>query len=143
MLRCGGCGGGRADDLHSAFSCRNLIFLRFNLALQRRFAISAPARASGGPARQRRKAFDGRFTGASGFPLGIKTYYILCSCAGSTLIIVAWQKLRKRFFMFRKGLVKPLFNQSSTGKINVSPPRIHRFSTVLSTEAVDNSMRAS
>ena len=129
VLCCGGCGGGRASDLHSAFSSRNLIFLGLNHAARQHRAIPTPARASGGRPGERWHAFSGRFTGASGFPLGIKTYYILCSSAESTLIIVAWQNGRKRFLMFLGGLAKLPRNQSSTAPLwrlgAENPPFFH------------------
>jgi hypothetical protein len=70
----------------------------------------------GGRPGERQEAFRGHFTEASGFPLGIKTYYILCSSAKSTPIIVAWEIGRKRFLMFIGGFSKPSPNQSSIGK---------------------------
>jgi hypothetical protein len=92
------------------------MFLGLNHVAQRRCAIPPLARVSGGRPGERWQAFGGRFTGASGFPLGIKTYYILCSSAESTPIIVAWPNGRKRFLMFLSRIPKPPRNQSSTAK---------------------------
>src|SRR5438874_463367 len=71
----------------------------------------------------------GASQGASGFTLGIKNYYILCSSAESTPIIVAWQNGRKRFFRFLGGLPKLPRNQSYTAPLwrfwTENPPLFH------------------
>ena len=75
---------------------------------------------------------------ASGNPLRIKIYYILCSSAESTPIIVARANRRKRFLMHRGGAGKGPKNQGLSSEFCFRPPSIHRRSTVLSTVAVDN-----
>src|SRR5208283_4808946 len=74
-----------------------------------------------------------RFFYASGFPLGIKIYYILCSSAESTLIIVAWGGGRKPFLMHKKGAAKASENQRSKPFRAIAAPSVHRKSTMLST----------
>jgi hypothetical protein len=71
--------------------------------------------------------------GASGIPLGIKIYYILCSSTESTLIIVAWVRRRKRFLMHKSGVPKALKNQRATFRFAIAAPSVHRFSTMLCT----------
>jgi len=71
--------------------------------------------------------------GASGNPLGIKTYYILCSSTESTLIIVAWVRGRKRFLMHKSDVPKALKNQRAITRCAIGAPAVHRFSTVLCT----------
>ena len=71
--------------------------------------------------------------GASGNPLGIKTYYILCSSTESTLIIVAWVRGRKCFLMHKNGMPKALKNQRAIARCTIAAPSVHRFSTVLCT----------
>ena len=73
--------------------------------------------------------------GASGFPLEIKIYYILCSSTESTLIIVAWVRRRKRFLMHKSGVPKALKNQRATFCFTIAAPSVHRFSTMLCTGA--------
>jgi hypothetical protein len=74
-----------------------------------------------------------RFFYVSGFPLRIKIYYILCSSAESTLIIVAWVGGRKPFLMHTKGAAKGSKNQRSIGGCAIAAPSIHRKLTMLST----------
>ena len=71
--------------------------------------------------------------GVSGFPLGIKTYYIWCSSTESTLIIVAWVRRRKRFLVHKSSVPKALKNQRATLRLAIAAPAMHRFSTMLCT----------
>jgi hypothetical protein len=68
---------------------------------------------------------------ASGNPLRIKIYYILCSSAESTPIIVARANRRKRFLMHRGGAGKGPKNQGLSSEFCFrspsNPPSIHRF----------------
>jgi hypothetical protein len=73
-----------------------------------------------------------------GNPLRIKIYYILCSSAESTPIIVARPNRRKRFLIHRGGAGKEPKNQGLSSEFCYRSPNIHRRSTVLSTVAVDN-----
>jgi len=75
---------------------------------------------------------------AYGNPLRIKIYYILCSSAESTPIIVARPNRRKRFLMHTGEAGKGQKNQGLSSKFCYRSPTIHRRSTVLSTVAVDN-----
>ena len=80
----------------------------------------------------------GPFVEASGNPLRIKIYYILCSSAESTPIIVARANRRKRYLMHRGRPGKGSKNQGLSSEFGFRSPNIHRRSTVLSTVAVDN-----
>ena len=106
------------------------------------FARAPPGRSSAAagslrPIRRHRPP-AGPFVDAFGNPLRIKIYYILCSSAESTPIIVARPNRRKRFLMHTGGAGKGQKNQGLSSKFCYRSPNIHRRSTVLSTVAVDN-----
>jgi hypothetical protein len=73
----------------------------------------------------------GPFVEASGNPLRIKIYYILCSSAESTPIIVARANRRKRFLTPRGRPLKGPKNQGLSSEfcfpLSKHPPSIHRF----------------
>jgi hypothetical protein len=64
-------------------------------------------------------------------PLRIKIYYILCSSAESTPIIVARPRRRKRFLKHSRGPGKASKNQALSAEFSARltdhPPSIHRF----------------
>src|SRR5262249_40840810 len=90
----------------------------------------------------RSEAYLGRSRAPSGFPLRIKTYYILCSSADSKLSIVVRPKIRKTFLMHIKEASKPAKNQRSIALRNNTAPLFHRKSTVLSTDGMLHATRA-
>src|SRR5689334_5635901 len=69
---------------------------------------------------------------AQGLPKSLtnQNYYILCSSAESTPIIVARPKRRKRFFMHREGRGKASKNQALSAVFRFDSPTVHRRSTV-------------
>jgi hypothetical protein len=99
------------------------MFLGLNHAAQQRWAIPPLARVSGGRPGERRQAFSGHFTGASGFPLGIKTHYILCSSAEST---TNHSSLVKR--------AQALFNVSVTPSKTAAKSKFYREKSVIAGE---------
>src|SRR5258708_33534419 len=73
---------------------------------------------------------------AYGFPLEIKTYYILCSSAESTLMIVARVRRCKCFLMHKRKAQKASGNQRSRSAFDIAAPPIHRKCTDLSTRPI-------
>ncbi len=98
-------------------------------------AIPDLARISGQRQRMNLHPSLGCSEAASRFPLEIKTYYILCSSAESTLIIVARVQRCKCFLMHKKRAQKASGNQRSRYRFNIAALQIHRESTDLSTRA--------
>ena len=120
------------------FSCQILWFFGFPAPCRIRVRLVRPGRGIPVADPAAPTLATGPLLEASGNPLRIKIYYILCSSAESTPIIVARPSRRKRFLMHRNGRGKASKNQALSAGFPFGSPTIHRRSTVSSTVAVDN-----
>ena len=113
---------------HTLVASRRHTIARRELLAGGLAAILAPRAARARPAPLR-----GAPRAVYGNPLRIKTYYILCSSAESTPIIVGHRLSCKRFLMHRKGVGKRQQKQPIARPFAAYPRTFHRIFTGLST----------
>src|SRR5438093_12499821 len=109
--------------MHLSFSWRNLLVLACNCAGRLHCAVQTSRGFPGGGDGSAHTLLPGCSEAAYGFPLEIKIYYILCSSAESTLIIVAHVRRCKCFLMHTRTAQKASGNQRSRRGFDIAAPR--------------------